>query len=88
MPAVPTVTEVEKVELSVLTSKPAVAITNIPACIAPPDTLKLDEADAVPCCVVNADNEPVVDMVVQVPVPLAAQMRQKKRWLRKAPATK
>jgi hypothetical protein len=47
-PEEPTVTEEEKVVLSVETSKPVGAVTVIPAFISAPDTVKLVEEEAVP----------------------------------------
>ena len=63
MPDAPIVTVLLKVELLVLTSKPAGGVTRIPAAILTPDTLKPVEGDGVPEVVVNAVGVELVEMV-------------------------
>lgn len=59
VPEAPTVTVLLKLLLSVLTSKPVGGLTNIPAVINAPDTLKLVDGEAVPTEVLNAAGVPV-----------------------------
>ena len=63
VPAAPTVTVGEKVELSVLTSNPLGGVTKMPAFILVPETLKVVLADGVPVAVVSVPGVPVVEMI-------------------------